>query len=165
MRGASNQGSREALLLLADHAVRCVERQPERSIMRATLAKVGIRLAEGMRASLAPLKIDVALNTRSFAVGAYVKARGFAAAASGLSKEEVTERVISVVKNFDKVDPAKVTPTAEFSKDLGLDSLDTVEVVMAFEEEFSIEIPDDDADKIASCTSAIDYLAKHAMVR
>ena len=50
-------------------------------------------------------------------------------------------------------------PTSSFQSELGLDSLDTVEVVMAFEEEFSIEIPDSEADKILSVADAIDYLA------
>ena len=50
-------------------------------------------------------------------------------------------------------------PTSSFQSELGLDSLDTVEVVMAFEEEFSIEIPDSEADKILSVSDAIDYLA------
>lgn len=53
----------------------------------------------------------------------------------------------------------QVTPSAHFQNDLGLDSLDTVEVVMAFEEEFALEIPDADADKIFSCADAIDYIA------
>jgi NADH dehydrogenase (ubiquinone) 1 alpha/beta subcomplex 1, acyl-carrier protein len=53
-----------------------------------------------------------------------------------------------------------VTTSSTFS-DLGLDSLDTVEVVMAMEEEFSIEIPDDDADKIHSIEDAVDYFANH----
>ena len=87
--------------------------------------------------------------------------------AAGLSKEEVTERVIQVVRNMDKVEDGKVTADApcEFNKDLGLDSLDTVEVVMAFEEEFQLEIPDDDADKITSVQLAIDYVSKHPMAK
>ena len=59
----------------------------------------------------------------------------------------------------------QVTPTATFTKDLGLDSLDTVEVVMAFEEEFMIEIPDAEADKIASCEDAITYLVNHPLAK
>ena len=55
----------------------------------------------------------------------------------------------------------QVTPTASFQKDLGLDSLDTVEVVMAFEEEFAVEIPDSEADKILSTADAISYIAAH----
>ncbi|KAK6915772.1 Phosphopantetheine binding ACP domain, partial [Dillenia turbinata] len=69
---------------------------------------------------------------------------------SFLDKSEVTDRVISVVKNFEKVDPSKVTPNAHFQNDLGLDSLDAVEIVMALEEEFGFEIPDNEADKINS---------------
>eukprot|EP00241_Pyramimonas_parkeae_P009758 CAMPEP_0114237856 /NCGR_PEP_ID=MMETSP0058-20121206/7614_1 /TAXON_ID=36894 /ORGANISM="Pyramimonas parkeae, CCMP726" /LENGTH=112 /DNA_ID=CAMNT_0001349927 /DNA_START=105 /DNA_END=443 /DNA_ORIENTATION=- len=91
-------------------------------------------------------------------------ARYFGADA-GLSKEDVTARVMEVVKAFDKVDPGKVTPNATFATDLGLDSLDTVEVVMAFEEEFAIEIPDSEADKIASCEDAITYLANHPLAK
>mmetsp|Transcript_18217 Transcript_18217/g.59478 ORF Transcript_18217/g.59478 Transcript_18217/m.59478 type:complete len:124 (+) Transcript_18217:1-372(+) len=78
---------------------------------------------------------------------------------SYLDKSEVTERVIQVVRAFHKVDAAKVTPTSSFSKDLGLDSLDTVDVVMAFEEEFAVTIPDVEADKIASVEDAISYIS------
>ena len=56
------------------------------------------------------------------------------------------------------VDPNQVTPEAHFIDDLGADSLDTVELVMAFEEEFNVEIPDEDAEKISTVKSAIDYL-------
>ncbi len=59
----------------------------------------------------------------------------------------------------------KVVPTAVFEKDLGLDSLDVVELVMAFEEEFAIEIPDADADKISSVTDAVNYIASHPMAK
>mmetsp|Transcript_3277 Transcript_3277/g.8770 ORF Transcript_3277/g.8770 Transcript_3277/m.8770 type:complete len:125 (+) Transcript_3277:66-440(+) len=83
-------------------------------------------------------------------------------ASAGLDKGEVTDRVINVVKNFNKVDPAKVSPTSSFSADLGLDSLDTVEVVMAMEEEFAVEIPDAEADKITSVSEAVEYLANNA---
>ena len=83
-----------------------------------------------------------------------------------LSKDEVTARVLEVVKNMDKVDPSKVNAeSCDFTKDLGLDSLDTVEVVMAFEEEFQLEIPDDEADKIASCQQAIEYISQHPMAQ
>ncbi|KAI0931992.1 hypothetical protein AcW1_000751 [Taiwanofungus camphoratus] len=81
-------------------------------------------------------------------------------AAAGLSKGEITARVIDVLKGFEKVDPAKLTETSRFSEDLGLDSLDAVEVVMAVEEEFAIEIPDQEADEIKTVQQAIDYIAK-----
>jgi NADH dehydrogenase (ubiquinone) 1 alpha/beta subcomplex 1 len=73
----------------------------------------------------------------------------------------VTDRVLGCLKNFQKVDPSKVTETSHFLNDLGLDSLDTVEVVMAFEDEFVIEIPDADAEKIHSCEDAIAYITQH----
>ncbi|XP_042507424.1 acyl carrier protein 1, mitochondrial-like [Macadamia integrifolia] len=80
-----------------------------------------------------------------------------------LDREEVIDRVLDVVKSFPKVDPSKVTPDVHFEKDLGLDSLDTVEIVMALEEEFKLEIPDKEADKINSCPLAIEYIANHPM--
>merc|ERR1711861_96229 len=67
---------------------------------------------------------------------------------SFLDGKEVEERVLSVLSGFEKVESANLTPTSHFKNDLGLDSLDTVEVVMAVEEEFAIEIPDAEAEKI-----------------
>jgi NADH dehydrogenase (ubiquinone) 1 alpha/beta subcomplex 1 len=58
-----------------------------------------------------------------------------------------------------------VSPDTLFSKDLGLDSLDIVEVVMAIEDEFAIEIPDQEADKIVSIKDAIDYISSHPMAK
>ncbi|KAI8467036.1 MAG: acyl carrier protein [Monoraphidium minutum] len=90
--------------------------------------------------------------------------RGFAGGGY-LDKDEVTQRVLNVAKHFEKVDPGKVVPAASFEKDLGLDSLDVVELVMAFEEEFAIEIPDADADKISSVSDAVNYIASHPMAK
>ncbi|CAM0905700.1 unnamed protein product [Alopecurus aequalis] len=80
-----------------------------------------------------------------------------------LTRGEVVDRVLDVLKSHPKVDPSKVTAEAHFEKDLGLDSLDTVEVVMAIEEEFKLEIPDLEADKIDSLPLAIEYVANHPM--
>ncbi|KAF9661394.1 hypothetical protein SADUNF_Sadunf19G0064200 [Salix dunnii] len=82
-----------------------------------------------------------------------------------LDKSEVTDRVVNVVKNFQKVDPSKVTPNAHFQNDLGLDSLDSVEIVMALEEEFQFEIPDNEADKINSISLAIDFISSHPQAK
>jgi acyl carrier protein len=66
-----------------------------------------------------------------------------------------------IVENLG-VDAEKVTPEASFVEDLGADSLDTVELVMAFEEEFDVEIPDEDAEKMRTVGEAITYLKNKA---
>lgn len=60
---------------------------------------------------------------------------------------------------------SQVTPEAHFQNDLGLDSLDTVEIVMALEEEFRFEIPDNEADKISSINMAVDFIASHPQAK
>ena len=70
----------------------------------------------------------------------------------------VEERVKQIIVEQLGVDEAEVTPKASFVDDLGADSLDTVELVMALEEEFEIEIPDEDAEKITTVHQAIDYI-------
>ncbi|MCC6347301.1 MAG: acyl carrier protein [Nitrospirales bacterium] len=72
----------------------------------------------------------------------------------------VEEKVKEIIAKQLGVDAAEVTPDASFVEDLGADSLDTVELVMAFEEAFNIEIPDEDAEKIAKVKDAVDYIAK-----
>ena len=74
----------------------------------------------------------------------------------------VEERVKQIIVEQLGVDEGEVTPTASFVDDLGADSLDTVELVMAFEENFGIEFPDEDAEKIATVKDAVDYIEKHA---
>ncbi len=73
----------------------------------------------------------------------------------------VEERVKQIIVEQLGVDEAEVTPTASFVDDLGADSLDTVELVMAFEEAFEIEIPDEDAEKITTVKDAVDYIQSH----
>ena len=74
---------------------------------------------------------------------------------------DTAERVKKIVVEHLNVDADKVTDTASFIEDLGADSLDTVELVMAFEEEFGIEIPDEDAEKIQSVRDAYNYIDQH----
>jgi len=70
----------------------------------------------------------------------------------------VEERVKKIIAEQLGVEEDEVTPEASFVEDLGADSLDTVELVMALEEEFSIEIPDEDAEKILTVGKALDYI-------
>ncbi|HVB98192.1 MAG TPA: acyl carrier protein [Candidatus Dormibacteraeota bacterium] len=77
----------------------------------------------------------------------------------------VEERVKQIIVEQLGVDEAEVTPTASFVDDLGADSLDTVELVMAFEEAFGIEIPDEDAEKIATVQDAVNYIDKHSQTK
>lgn len=74
----------------------------------------------------------------------------------------VENKVKKIIIDQLDVTEDEVTPQASFVEDLGADSLDTVEMVMAFEEEFSIEIPDEDAEKIKTVQDAIDYIQKKA---
>ena len=71
---------------------------------------------------------------------------------------DIATRVKKIVVEQLGVEESKVTENASFIDDLGADSLDTVELVMALEEEFGIEIPDEDAEKISNVTQAIDYV-------
>ncbi|MGA2192383.1 MAG: acyl carrier protein [Nitrospirota bacterium] len=71
----------------------------------------------------------------------------------------VDVKVKKIIAEQLGVEEEEVTPQASFIDDLGADSLDTVELIMAFEEEFGIEIPEEDAEKIATVQNAIDYIA------
>ncbi len=73
----------------------------------------------------------------------------------------VEEKVKQIIVEQLGVDEAEVTTNASFIDDLGADSLDTVELVMAFEEAFDIEIPDEDAEKIKTVQDAVTYIEKH----
>ncbi|XP_038970336.1 acyl carrier protein 3, mitochondrial [Phoenix dactylifera] len=83
-------------------------------------------------------------------------------ASNNSGSEHLMARVIQLVKKFDKIDSSKVTETADFQKDLCLDSLDRVELVMAFEQEFSIDIPDEKADKLSCCADVVKYILSEA---
>src|ERR1051326_7427151 len=74
----------------------------------------------------------------------------------------VEDKVKQIIVEQLGVDEGEVTPNASFVDDLGADSLDTVELVMAFEEAFDIEIPDEDAEKIRTVKDAVDYIDKNA---
>ena len=73
----------------------------------------------------------------------------------------VEERVKEIICEQLGVEEDEVTPNAKFIEDLGADSLDTVELVMAFEDEFDLEIPDEDAEKIVTVSDAIGYIKEN----
>ncbi|MDA8414211.1 MAG: acyl carrier protein [Desulfobacteraceae bacterium] len=75
---------------------------------------------------------------------------------------DIAKRVKEIVAEQLGVEEALVVPEASFMDDLGADSLDTVELVMALEEEFDLEIPDEDAEKIQSVNDAIEYITEHS---
>lgn len=75
---------------------------------------------------------------------------------------DIKSRVISIIVDKLGVEESEVTPTASFTNDLGADSLDTVELIMEFEKEFNIAIPDDQAEKIVTVGDAISYIETNA---
>ncbi|KAL7897196.1 acyl carrier protein [Trichoderma sp. SZMC 28014] len=130
---------RTAILRTSASAVRAAVARP------AAIRRTALMAAP--RAVAAPVRVQSLMGVRMYSAG------------GSLNKEEVEGRILSLLQGFDKVnDAANIKPTAHFANDLGLDSLDTVEVVMAIEEEFSIEIPDKDADTIHSVDKAVEYI-------
>lgn len=79
-----------------------------------------------------------------------------------MADKNVDEKVKQIIVEQLGVDEGEVTPSASFVDDLGADSLDTVELVMAFEEAFDIEIPDEDAEKIKTVKDSIEYIQKNS---
>lgn len=75
---------------------------------------------------------------------------------------DLEARVKAIIVEKLGVDEAEVTPEATFTNDLGADSLDTVELIMELEKEFNIAIPDEDAEKIATVSNAINYIKEHS---
>jgi len=94
-------------------------------------------------------------------VGVIGKQDSFNSHLKGHLMSDVAERVKKIVVEHLGVEADKVTQEASFIDDLGADSLDTVELVMAFEEEFGVEIPDDAAEKILTVKDAISYIQEH----
>jgi acyl carrier protein len=75
------------------------------------------------------------------------------------------DRVKEIIAKELEVDPKQLSPEAKFIEDLGADSLDIVELVMALEEEFGLDIPDEDADKLKTVGDAMNYLKSHAIAQ
>ncbi len=75
-----------------------------------------------------------------------------------MAEKSIEEKVKDIIVEQLGVNPEQVTPTASFIEDLGADSLDIVELVMAFEEEFSVEVPDEDAEKLQTVGDVMKYI-------
>jgi acyl carrier protein len=80
---------------------------------------------------------------------------------SSEKNDEMERRIKDLIESSLGVQPSEIVSSASFIDDLGADSLDIVELVMAFEKEFNIEIPDEDAEKISTVQEAIDYITQH----
>ncbi len=78
-----------------------------------------------------------------------------------LSKEEIREKVVKIVSEQMGVDEGEITDDTSFVNDLNADSLDTVELVMEFEDQFELSIPDEEAEKIQTVGDAVEYIHKH----
>lgn len=78
------------------------------------------------------------------------------------SKEQIFEKVKAIIVDQLGVEADEVTSEASFIEDLGADSLDIVELIMALEEEFDIEVPDEDAEKLATVGDAVEYINSHS---
>ena len=76
--------------------------------------------------------------------------------------DEILNKVIEIVVDKLDIDKEKITNDAKFIEDLGADSLDTVELIMQFEEDFELDIPDEDAEKIQSVQDALDYITQNS---
>lgn len=83
---------------------------------------------------------------------------------AGDSKKELADKVKALISEQLGVDEAEITPSASFADDLGADSLDQVELVMALEEAFDLEISDADVERISTVQDAVEYVEKHAKV-
>ena len=79
-----------------------------------------------------------------------------------MSDKSIEERVKEIIVKELSVNPEQVTPTASFIEDLGADSLDTVELVMAFEEEFGVEVPDEEAEKLQTVGDVVKYIDENS---
>ena len=79
-----------------------------------------------------------------------------------MTDSQIAERIQAIIVDKLGVEASEVTPEASFAGDLGADSLDTVELVMAFEEEFGCEIPDEEAEKIQTVQDAVNYIEAHS---
>ncbi|KAJ1918991.1 mitochondrial acyl carrier protein [Mycoemilia scoparia] len=118
-----------------------------------------LSIRPAVRTLLNPLSASIQRASANGSRMAPAFAARFYSAGGSLSHEDIERRILTLLKDFDKVKKENLSASADFQKDLKLDSLDAVEVVMAIEEEFSVEIPDEEADKITTVAKAVEYIS------
>ncbi|XP_077395863.1 NADH:ubiquinone oxidoreductase subunit AB1b [Festucalex cinctus] len=137
-----------------------------------SLARPSLRLLSGnLAVRAAPVLVAAALRPLSFAAASRrTRWLSQSSICSGmlcrqygdlppLTLETIEDRVMYVLKLYDKINPEKLLTSSHFMKDLGLDSLDQVEIIMAMEDEFGFEIPDVEAEKLMTPSEIVQYIA------
>ncbi|KAJ1977936.1 mitochondrial acyl carrier protein [Dimargaris verticillata] len=139
--------------MLRSAAARCLS-----SVSRAATARASfVAMAKPATAALM-YTVNGSAVTARMSPTALSGCRYYSGAAP-LTHDKIQERVLDVLRDFDKVNVDRLSVDAEFYGDLGLDSLDIIEVVMAIEEEFSIDLPDKVAEEIKTVPQAIEAIA------
>ena len=130
---------------------------------RNTLARTMVASAVESRMASLPFSRHIqSANTRFIApAGSMMNQIRNYSGAEPMDLETIKQRVLLVLNLYDKINPEKLTVDSHFYKDLGLDSLDHVEVIMAMEDEFGFEIPDDHGEKLLTPQQIIRYVADH----
>ncbi|KAI8926910.1 acyl carrier protein-like protein [Entophlyctis helioformis] len=141
--------------------LRTLIRTPAAAARALSAPRLAAASASATASAVQQRSLYVATARTSAASAAPVAYAAAAVAAAPLAHRPLTlqaieDRVLGLLKDFDKVDPAKLSLDAHFVNDLSLDSLDQVEITMALEDEFSIEIPDRDAEEIMTPRQAIE---------
>ncbi|XP_077414022.1 NADH:ubiquinone oxidoreductase subunit AB1b [Vanacampus margaritifer] len=156
-------GTCRLLSVMASRALHQCVRSLARPSLRLLSANLAVRAA--------PVPAAAALRPLSFAAASRrTRWLGKSSVSSGvlcrqygdlppLTLETIKERVMYVLKLYDKINPEKLQTSSHFMKDLGLDSLDQVEIIMAMEDEFGFEIPDVEAEKLMTPSEIVEYIA------
>ena len=139
-------------------------KKPAKKTAGATPKAVGGTKAVAVAKAVSATKAVSKVAHKKAAVGAKTNSKVNAKKPKGRDKRmsDIAERVKDIVCEQMGTSRDKVTESTSFVNDLGADSLDTVELVMEFEEQFDINIPDEDAEKIQTVGDAVNYISKHA---
>ncbi|XP_061701965.1 NADH:ubiquinone oxidoreductase subunit AB1b [Syngnathoides biaculeatus] len=156
-------GARRVLSVMASSVLHQCLRSLARPSLRLLSANLAVRAASGLSAAaLRPLSFAAA-SRRTRWLGQGPISSGVLCRQYGdlppLTLETIKDRVMYVLKLYDKINPEKLQTSSHFMKDLGLDSLDQVEIIMAMEDEFGFEIPDAEAEKLMTPSEIVQYIA------